>query len=87
MFNYCLGVRVNDVFQERVCEFRERCKYYTNTNLSVAFSRPDEYQELDTYNNNECIFIDKEWKKTEICETLESQMDGMMTLLKSGLSK
>ena len=87
MWYYCLGIRVNDVFQERTCEYRERCPYYTNADLAVAFSRPDQYKELDTYNNDECFYIDKRWKKTEICEILESQTDGMMTLWRSDLSK
>ena len=57
MYYYCLGIRTNDVFQERVCEHRERCPYYTNVNLFVAMSNPEQYQELDTYNYNECIYF------------------------------
>lgn len=87
MWYYCLGIRVNDVFQEHTCEYRDKCPYFSNTELGVVFSKPDEYQELDTYNNNECIYIDKRWKKTETCETLESQTDGMTTLLKRGSLK
>ena len=63
MYHYCMGIRVSDVFQERTCEHREHCPYYTNVNLSVAFSRPDEYQELNTYNDTICKYFDKSWKK------------------------
>lgn len=88
MYYYCLGIRTNDVFQERVCENRECCPYYLNVNLAAALSRPDEYQELDTYNDLQCLYFDKEWKKkTETCATSESQTDGILTLLKTASSK
>lgn len=81
MYNYCTGIRVNDVFQERNCEHREHCPYYTNVNLSVAFSRPDEYQELNTYNDTTCKYFDKSWnildhQKNETSSTLDILMGG-----------
>ena len=78
MFKHCLGIRINDVFQERTCEYREKCSYYRDANLAEAFSRPDEFQELDTYNNDDCKYIDKEWlQKTETCETSDMLTDGL----------
>ena len=86
MYSYCLGIRTNDVFQERVCENREYCPYYKNVNLSTALSCPDEYVELDTYNNVECIYFNEEWKKNKIqtCETSDMLTDGILTLLNKG---
>lgn len=56
MFSYCLGIRVNDIFQERTCEHLEHCPYYKNTNLRTALMHPEQYVELDTYNDKECIY-------------------------------
>lgn len=64
MTNYCLGVRINGLFQERVCEHRERCPFYYNVVLSVAFAHPEEYLELETYNNNECKYFDNYERET-----------------------
>lgn len=83
MFYYCMGIRVNDVFQEYTCEHREHCPYYANVRLSVAFSQPDEYQELPTYNNFTCNYFDISWKK-ETLKTSDAQMDGLQTLLSRG---
>ena len=83
MFFYCLGIRLNEVFQERTCEYREHCPYYINTDLGVALSRPDEYQELPTYNSQPCKYFDKEWMKTT-SKTSDSQTDGLLTLLNRG---
>ena len=73
MIGYCLGIRVNDVFQERTCGYREHCAYY-NVRLQEAFMKRDEYVELDTYNNKQCDL----WKR-ENSETSASQTDGMRT--------
>ena len=88
MFYFCLGLRLDCNYAEVVCPFRDNCIYYTNAPLSKTLSRPDEYTELNTYNDKECIYFNKEWlQKTEICETLDSQTDGMMTLLSGGCTK
>ena len=82
MYYYCLGIRINDLYQETTCELREQCPYYTDTRLSVALSRPDEYQELQTYNSQPCKYFRKEWENTrQECETSDSQTDGMQGLL------
>lgn len=54
MYSYCLGIRLNSNYQELACAYREKCAYYTNTNLSEAFANPDSFEELDTYNDKEC---------------------------------
>jgi len=88
MYYFCLGIRTNDVLQERVCENREYCPYYRNVNLRTALMHPDEYVELETYDNDlQCIYFDKEWMKTKICATSDAQTDGLMTLLKTASSK
>lgn len=80
-YNYCLGIRVNDIFQERTCEYREHCPYYRNVNVRNAFEHPDEYIELDTYNNEECKYFDESWKKNkQKCETSDMQTDGITIL-------
>ena len=83
---YCLGIRTNDIFQERVCENREYCPYYCNVNISDAMSHPDVYIELDTYNNKQCQYFKEEWKKNKIvtCETSDMLMDGIRTVLNKG---
>ena len=59
MYCYCLGIRLDPNYQEMTCKERDSCPYYVNTDLSVALSRPDQYQELDTYNNEECKYNNK----------------------------
>lgn len=66
MYFYCLGIRLDSNYQEVVCKVRDKCPYYTNTNLSVAMSRPTEYTELDTYNMNQCKY-ESLCKKEEDC--------------------
>ena len=81
-----MGIRLDGNFMEVTCKYRERCQYYTNTDLSVALSHPEQYQELDTYNNGQCKYFDNQWQqKTETCETSEMQEDGQMTLWKQDL--
>ncbi|MBR1448335.1 MAG: hypothetical protein IJ588_06285 [Prevotella sp.] len=63
LYAYCTGIRVNDAFQERTCENREHCPYYTNVNIGVALSHPEQYQELDTYNNNQCPYFSQQWQQ------------------------
>ena len=88
MYGYCLGMRVNEAFQEYPCEYRERCPYYKNVRLGIALSQPDDYQELDTYNNQQCKYLEDKWKmNTETCETSDAPTDGLMDLLKSVSSK
>lgn len=59
MYYYCLGIRIDDVYAERACTMREKCPYYCNNNLGIALSHPEQYQELDTYNNKTCKYFDK----------------------------
>ena len=81
MFGYCLGIRLDDGFNEVTCKLRDNCPYYTNTNLGVALSHPEKYQELDTYNSCNCKFYNEQWQqKTETCETSDMQTDGQLTL-------
>lgn len=88
MFFYCLGIRLDGNYKEQTCKMREQCPYYTNANLGAALSHPEQYQELDTYNSDECKIFNKLWQqKQETCETSESQTDGMTTLLKQGSSR
>lgn len=58
-----MGIRLTDAYMEYSCEYRDHCPYYTDTNLGVAFSHPEIYQELPTYNNKQCQFYDNERKK------------------------
>lgn len=79
MYYYCLGIRVNDVFQERTCEHRERCPYYTNVRLSIALSRPTEYSELDTYNNKPCNLY-QQWSSNDNKASHDSSETSSMNL-------
>ena len=63
MIGYCFGLRLDINYMEQKCQHRDVCPYYTNVNLGVALSHPDEYQELDTYNNNNCKYYDIQWQK------------------------
>lgn len=56
MYWYCFGIRLDQNYQELTCKAREHCPYYVNTDLSVALANQDKYQELDTYNNEECKY-------------------------------
>ena len=87
MTYYCLGIRLDENYNELTCEDREHCLYYTSVRLSEAFSRPDEYKELETYNNNKCTYFNEQWKQLTTCATSVSQTDGPMTLLSYALSK
>jgi len=53
---YCMGIRLDSNYMEKTCKNREYCPYYHVDGLSDFLSRPDEYQELDTYNNNQCEY-------------------------------
>lgn len=56
MICYCLGIRLDRNYNEVTCRVREQCGYYRNNDLSEFMSHPDEYIELDTYNNSECEY-------------------------------
>lgn len=82
MYYYCLGIRLDTNYMESVCPYRDKCEYYGNTSLGELLSHPETYSELDTYNSDECKYFRSEWlQKTRICETLDSQTDGLLTLL------
>lgn len=89
MIGYCLGIRVNDVFQEKACEHRDNCPYYRNVNLGTALEHPNEYIELNTYNNKKCQYYNEQWiqHKDITCETSDMQTDGILSLLNAVLSK
>lgn len=70
-----MGIRLDPNFMEEMCKLREHCPYYTNVSLGVALSHPDDYQELETYNSNECIYFDKQWNS----KTSETEKDGQQT--------
>lgn len=55
-YGYCLGIRLDDDYNERTCRYRDDCPYYGKVRLSVLLSSPDIYEELDTYNNRECVY-------------------------------
>ena len=57
MYYYCGGIKLNASFQEVECEHRERCPYYKDVDLSKVFGSYDKYEELDTYNDKECIYL------------------------------
>ena len=79
MYFYCLGIRLDGNYQEQTCKMRECCPYYTNVNIGVALSHPETYQELDTYNSNECKYFDKQWNS----KTSETEKNGQPTLWSS----
>lgn len=51
---YCMGIRLNQNYQEVTCQVREKCAIYLLTNLSEAFRNPDYFEEVDSYNDKEC---------------------------------
>jgi len=87
MFYYCLGIRLDQNYAEVVCPYRDRCIYYTNAPLSITLSRPDDYSELNTYNDKECIYLIEWEQKRQTRETSDSQTNGLLTLLNSGYTK
>jgi len=88
MNSYCLGIRLDANYMEQACRMRDLCPYYTGVGLGAALSHPEQYQELDTYNNNECIYFDKTWQQEQTtCGTSESPTDGMTILLSPGSSR
>jgi len=56
MYYYCRGIKLNASYQEVACGHRDRCPYYKDVDLSKVFSNPCEYEELDTYDDKECIY-------------------------------
>lgn len=59
MTYYCLGMRLNDAYQELSCSHRDSCPYYGNVSLGEARAHPERYQELETYNNKKCEKYEK----------------------------
>ena len=59
-YSYCFGIRLDGNYNEVTCKIRESCPYFKDNRLSEFLSRPDTYQELDTYNNEKCKYYDKE---------------------------
>ena len=55
MYYYCMGIRLDQNYQERACKVRDSCHFYSEGRLSEFLSKPDTYAELDTYNNEICL--------------------------------
>ena len=58
-YSYCLGIRLDMNYQEQTCKIREGCPFYSRNDLDKILSNPEQYQELETYNSEECKYYKK----------------------------